>query len=138
MAPRGREIAMTADPIAAEVRQVSDFVPEAVQDYIDGIAPERRALFDRIHRLNLQARPGVEVTLSYKMPAYQAGRRRLYVGAWKHGISLYGWQQDRDGGFSARHPELVTSKGALQLRPDDVAGIGNEEFLGLVRAALAP
>jgi len=129
---------MTADPIAAEVRQVSDIIPEAVQDYIDGIAPELRPLFDRIHRLILQARPGAEVTLSYKMPAYQAGRRRVYVGAWKHGISVYGSQQDRDGGFSARHPELATSKGTLKLRPDDAAGIGDEEILGLVRAALAP
>ena len=59
-------------------------------------------------------------------------------GCMKHGISVYGWQQDRDGGFSARHPELVTSKGTLQLRPDDAAGIGDEEFLDLVRAALAP
>jgi Domain of unknown function (DU1801) len=129
---------MTVDPIAAEVRQVSDIIPEAVQDYIDGITPERRPLFDRIHRLILQARPDAEVILSYKMPAYQAGRRRLYVGAWKHGISVYGWQEDRDGGFSARHPELVTSKGTLKLRPDDAAGIGDEEFLDLVRAALAP
>ncbi len=25
--------------------------------------------------------------------AYIDGRRRLYVGAWKHGLSIYGWQQ---------------------------------------------
>jgi hypothetical protein len=129
---------VTEGPIGADVRHLGDLVPQAVQDYIDGIAPGSRPLFDRIHRLIVQARPGVEVTLSYKMPAYQAGRRRLYVGAWKHGISVYGWQQDRDGGFSARHPELVTSKGTLRLRPGDAAGIGDEEFLGLVRAALAP
>jgi hypothetical protein len=129
---------MTADPIAAEVRQVSDIIPETVQYYIDSIAPECRPLFDRIHRLILQARPDAEVRLSYKMPAYHAGRRRLYVGAWKHGISVYGSRQDRDGGFSARHSELVTSKGTLKLRPGDAAGIGDDEFLCLIRAALAP
>jgi hypothetical protein len=117
---------------------MSNPIPEAVQNYIDGIAPEHRRLFDRIHRLILQAHPGAQVTLSYKMPAYQAGRRRLYVGAWTHGISVYGWQQDRDGGFTARHPDLVTSKGTLQLRPEDAAGISDQEFLGLARAALAP
>ena len=117
---------------------MSNGIPAAVQDYIDAIAPGHRALFDRIHRLILQAQPGAEVILSYKMPAYQAGHRRLYVGAWKHGISVYGWPQDRDGGFTARHPELVTSKGTLQLRPAAAAGIGDEEFLELARAALAP
>ena len=111
-------------------------IPETVQDYIDGIPPGHRPLFDRIHRLILQACPGAEVTFSYKMPAYKAGHRRLYVGAWKHGISVYGWQQDRDSGFAARHPELVTGQGTLRLRPDDAASIGDEEFLGLARAAL--
>jgi uncharacterized protein YdhG (YjbR/CyaY superfamily) len=113
-------------------------IPEAVRDYIDVIAAEHRRLFDRIHRLILQACPGAQVTLSYKMPAYTAGRRRVYVGAWKHGISVYGWQQDRDGGFASRHRELVTSKGTLHLRPEDAAVISDEEFLGLARAALAP
>lgn len=117
---------------------MSDAFPEAVQNYVAAIAPEHKALFARLHRLILQASPGAQVTLSYKMPAYKAGNRRLYVGAWKHGISIYGWQRDRDDEFAVRHPELVTSKGTLKLRPDDAARISDEEFLGLARAALAP
>jgi hypothetical protein len=113
-------------------------IPAAVQDYIDGIAPEHRPLFDRLHRLIMRACPDVTVILSYKMPTYQVGRRRLHVGAWKHGISLYGWQSDRDGGFSSSHPELVTHKATLQLRPSAAVGISDEEFLGLVRGALEP
>ena len=114
---------------------MSDVIPPEVQAYIDGIPPEHRALFDRLHRLILRAHPGAQVTLSYKIPAYQAGTRRLYVGAWKHGLSVYGWG-DRDGGFAARHPELVASKGTIQLRPEAAAAIPDEEFLGLAAAAL--
>ena len=29
--------------------------------------------------------------LSYHIPTYEVGRRRLYVGVWKHGVSIYGW-----------------------------------------------
>jgi hypothetical protein len=58
------------------------------------------------------------------------------VGAWKHGVSIYGWPQDRDGGFTARHPELRTSKGTIQLRAQDAAGISDDELRDLVRAAL--
>jgi hypothetical protein len=47
------------------------------------------------------------VVLSYKIPTYVVGRRRLFVGVWKHGLSVYGWDQGRDAGFIARHPELV-------------------------------
>lgn len=109
---------------------------EAVRDYIDGIPAEHRALFDRLHRLILRAHPGASVVLSYKIPTYKAGTRRLYLGAWKHGVSVYGWRQDEDGGFVARHPSLKTSTGTIRLRPEDAAGISDDEFLGLIRAAL--
>jgi uncharacterized protein YdhG (YjbR/CyaY superfamily) len=109
---------------------------DAVQDYIDAIAPEHRPMFDRIHRLILAERPDVTVVLSYQMPTYKVGRARLFVGVWKHGVSLYGWRQDGDGGFSARHPELKTSKGTIRLRPEDAAAIADDEFRDLVRAVL--
>lgn len=109
---------------------------EAVQRYIDAIAPEYRPLFDRLHRLILAAYPGAVVVLSYQIPAYKVGGRRLYVGAWKHGVSIYGWQQGREAGFTSRHPGLKTSKGTIQLRPEDAAGLPDDEILDLVRAAL--
>ena len=109
---------------------------EAVRGYIDAIPPEHRPLFDRLHRLILAAYPSAAVVLSYQIPTYKVGNRRLYLGAWKHGVSIYGWPQDRDGGFTARHPELRTSKGTIQLRPEDAAGISDDELRDLVRAAL--
>ena len=109
---------------------------DAVRDYIDSIAPQPRPLFDRLHRLILEAHPDAVVVLSYQIPTYKVGRRRLFVGVWKHGVSIYGLQQGRDAGFTARHPQLKTSKGTIQLRPDDAAGIGDDEFRDLVRAAL--
>ncbi|MDQ6636237.1 MAG: DUF1801 domain-containing protein [Candidatus Dormibacteraeota bacterium] len=109
---------------------------DAVRGYIDAIAPDRRQLFERIHRLVLEAQPDAAVVISYQIPTYKVGRRRLFVGAWQHGVSIYGWQQGRDAGFTARHPELKTSKGTIQLRPDDAAKISDDELRDLVRAAL--
>jgi hypothetical protein len=109
----------------------------AVKAYIDAIAPEHKASFDRLHKLVLKIRPDAEVVLSYSIPTYKVGRRRLFLGVWKHGVSMYGWGQGADGGFAARHPKLVTGKGTLQLRPADLAKIPDTEFRDLVRAALA-
>jgi len=108
-----------------------------VREYIDAIPPEHRPLFDRIHRLVLEEHPDAAVELSYQMPTYKVGRRRLFVGAWKHGLSIYGWEQGRGDGFTARHPELKTSKGTIQLRPAAAASIPDDEFRDLIRAALA-
>jgi uncharacterized protein YdhG (YjbR/CyaY superfamily) len=113
-------------------------VDEAVQEYIDAITPEHRALFDRLHRLILEAHPEATLGLSYEIPTYRVGRRRLFVGAWKHGVSVYGWQGDRDAGFSSRHPELKAGKATIRLRPQDAAGIGDDELREFVGATLNP
>jgi uncharacterized protein YdhG (YjbR/CyaY superfamily) len=111
---------------------------EAVQGYVDRVAPEHRPLFDRLHRLILAVHPDATVVLSYKIPTYKVGNRRLFVGAWKHGLSIYGWQQGAEAALTSRHPALKTSKGTLQLRPEDAAAISDDELSDLVRAALGP
>ena len=111
-------------------------VDEAARAYIEGIPAGHRPLFDRLHRLILEAFPGAAVVISYRIPTYKLGRGRLYVGVWKHGVSIYGWPRDHDAGFGARHAALVTSKGTIRIRPEDAAEIPDQEFVDLARAAL--
>src|SRR4051794_11891054 len=94
-----------------------------VRAYVEAIPPDHQALFDRVHWLVLTRFPDADVVMSYAMPTYKVGKHRLYVGAWKHGLSIYGWGAGHDGGFAVRHPELVSGKGTIRLRPDDAAGI---------------
>ena len=109
---------------------------DAVKHYIDAIPPEYRPLFDRIDGLVVDAFPAATVGLSYRMPTYRVDGHRLFVGVWKHGISIYGWPQDRAEDFIARHPSLRTSKGTIQLRIEDAAAITDNELRELVGAAL--
>ena len=108
---------------------------EAVRRYREEMDSEYRPVFDRLHRLIVAVCPDAEVVLSYGMPTYRVGRRRLNIGVWKHGLSLYA-SPNRDGGFSARHPELASGKGTIKLRPSDAARISDAEFQDLMRAAL--
>lgn len=109
---------------------------DAVRAYIDAIDPAHRPLFDRVHHLILEAHPDASVALSYKMPTYAVGRRRIHVGVWRHGVSLYGWRQEHASAFIARYPHLRSSKGTVRLRPEDAAGIADDDLRGLIRAAL--
>ena len=122
---------MTGQPRAAGTGAMD----EAVRRYRDDMDSEHRAVFDRLHELIMATCPDAELALSYGMPAYRIGRRRLSIGAWKHGLSLY-VSPNRDGGFSARHPELAEGKATIKLRPGDAARIPDAEFRGLIRAAL--
>ncbi len=111
---------------------------EGVRNYIDAIAPEQRPLFDRLHRIVLAEHPDAEVVLSYGMPAYRVGGRRLNLGVWKHGASVYGWRADRDGGFVARHPGLSSGRATIRIRVKDAEGISDEELRALLGGALEP
>ena len=108
---------------------------EAVRRYRDEMNSEHRPVFDRLQQLIAATCPDAELVLSYGMPTYRAGRRRLSLGAWKHGLSLY-VSPNRDGGFSARHPELAAGKGTIRLGPGDAARIPDAELQDLIRAAL--
>ena len=108
---------------------------EAVRRYREEMDSDYQPVFDRLHRLIVATCPDAEVVLSYGMPTYRIGRRRLNIGVWKHGLSLY-VSPNRDGGFSARHPELASGKGTIKLRPADAAHIPDAEFQDLIRAAL--
>lgn len=110
-------------------------IDEAVRRYQEEMDSEHRPLFDRLHQLITATCPDVEVVLSYGMPTYRIGQRRLNIGAWKHGLSLY-VSPNRDGGFSARHPELAAGKGTIKLRPEDAAGLTDAELQDLIRSAL--
>ena len=111
---------------------------EAAQAYIDGIDPANRPLFDRIDRLILDDHPTADVVIAYKMPTYVVGERRLHVAAWKHGVSLYGWEADRDGGFVERHPELSSGKGTLRIPTKSAGDIGDDELRAVLRGTLSP
>ncbi|MFE3189828.1 iron chaperone [Nocardia sp. NPDC059240] len=108
---------------------------EAVSKYREGIDPAQQPLFDRLHRLILATCPDAEVTMAYDMPTYRVGARRLHIASWKHGLSLY-VAPARDGGFSARHPELASGKSTIKLTSAGAADIPDAEFQDLVRAAL--
>ena len=108
------------------------------QTYIDGIAPEHRPLFDRVHRLILTAYPEADVASAYGMPSYRVGERRLHVGVWRHGVSLYGWDREAGADLLSRHPGLLSGKATLRLRSQEARDVTDDELTALVRASLGP
>jgi hypothetical protein len=111
---------------------------DPAQDYIDAIPAEHRPLFDRIANLVFELHPDASLEFSYKLPTYRVGKRRLYLGVWAHGVSMYGWQEDHDGGFTARHPELRSGKGTLRLTHEAAKAIDDDELRAFLRAGFEP
>lgn len=113
-------------------------VEHEVAAYVAGIEAASRPLFDRVDGLIRESFPEASVRLAYQMPTYDVGAHSLHVAAWKHGVSLYGWDEARDGGFAARHPELSSGKGTLRLTHDAASSITDDELTAVIRGALGP
>lgn len=105
--------------------------------YIDAIKATHRPLFDRVSRLIHETFPDVTVGIAYKMPAFTVGKCSLYVGVWSHGLSIYGWADGRDGGFTERHPQMTSGKGTIRIPLAAADEISDDEIRDLVREALA-
>ena len=59
----------------------------AVQRSIDAIPGRQRPLFDRLHSLILALYPNAEIVISYQIPTYRVGRRRVFLGLWQGGLA---------------------------------------------------
>jgi len=89
---------------------------EAVQRYIDAIPKPKRELFDRLQAIILDLYPDAKIEISYKMPSYKVGPRRIYLGVWKRGVSLHAVDI---APFKARHPAIKTGRGSLNFTLSD-------------------
>ena len=109
---------------------------DTAKAYIDGIDPANRPLFDRVHGVIVGEFPDVEVGVAYQMPVYRRADRSLNVGAWKHGVSVYGWGDDDSLSILERHPELSSGRGTLRITRAVAEDISDAELVELVSGAL--
>ena len=111
-------------------------VPADVEAYLDAIPPEHRPMWDRVDRLVRSLHPDVEVRITYDMPTFVVGERRLPIGVWKHGLSLYGLHESNDAGFIERHPELSSGRGTVKLPTARADEFTDDELLATLAAVL--
>jgi uncharacterized protein YdhG (YjbR/CyaY superfamily) len=65
-------------------------VPTSIDDYLDGLPPNVRALVQRVRRAIHQAAPGVEEKISYQIPTFTLGGKALiHVAAFTSHLGLY-------------------------------------------------
>lgn len=111
-------------------------LPADVQAYAESVDPALRPLLDRVVGVVARVCPDAEAVISYRIPAFRHGRHTLFVGAWKHGISLYGWHDGHDGGFVEQHPGTVHGRSTIRLSAERMASLPEADLEALVAAAL--
>ena len=93
-------------------------------------------MWNRIERIVRVLHPDVEMLITYDMPTFVVGERRLPVGVWKHGLSLYGLTEANDAGFIDRHPELSSGRGTVKLPTARAEEFSDDELRATLSAVL--
>ncbi|HEY3116345.1 MAG TPA: DUF1801 domain-containing protein [Chloroflexota bacterium] len=88
----------------------------AVQAYIAAIPESKRSLFDRLQTVILGLYPDADILISYKIPTYKVGPKRVYLGLWKDGVSLHAVDVEQ---FKGQHPSIKTGRGSLNFKITD-------------------
>lgn len=91
---------------------------DTVEAYLATIDPTHRPLYDRVERLIEEVIPHALVSISYGIPTFRNGHRRLYVGVWRHGARSTGGRPTVTAG-SWLHPGLLHGRGTIRLRGGD-------------------
>ena len=94
-----------------------------VQEYLDAVPDERKAMVGKLHALILDLYPEAEVDLSYRMPTYRFGDGWVAIGNQKRYVSLYTCGAHHLAGFKQRHPGIRTGKGCINLKPTDTVPV---------------
>jgi uncharacterized protein YdhG (YjbR/CyaY superfamily) len=107
-----------------------------VAEYVDAIPVATRPLFDRVRGLIAEVAPDAAESMSYRMPTYRTASGGIHLAAWKHGVSLYGWDEAANAAFLQRHPGLSSGRGTLKITHGAAAAITDDELRDLLRTAL--
>lgn len=90
--------------------------PATVDEYLAALAPDQRAVLQRLRKTIRAAAPGLEEQISYGIPGFRhAGKWVIYLGASARHCALYGVEETTPGEFAAYD---TTGRGTLRFRPD--------------------
>ena len=107
-----------------------------VDEYVDEIPAATRPLFDRVRGLITEVAPDAAESIAYKMPTYRTDTGGIHLAAWKHGVSLYGWDEAANAVFLERHPGTSSGRGTLKITNRVAGTITDDELRDLLRTAL--
>ena len=92
--------------------------PAAIDDYLAGVGPDKRAALEKLRKDIKAAAPGIEECISYGMPAFRLnGRVLVWLGAGTNHCAFYPGASP----IAAHARELAkyaTSKGTVRFPPD--------------------
>jgi uncharacterized protein YdhG (YjbR/CyaY superfamily) len=110
-------------------------VPQTVEEYLAGLAPEFRLVLQRLRRTIRVAAPDAEEVISYRMPAFRQNGMLVCYGAFADHCSFFVGSFRVRQEFSTELKPFVAGIGTVHFTPDHP--LPEELVLRIVRARVA-
>lgn len=98
--------------------------PKDVDEYIENASKDSQTVLRELRRVVREAAPDATERISYGMPSYIKGRRRVYFGVAKTHIGLYGISAPVLDRYREEVSPYVGEKGTVRLPLDEALPVG--------------
>jgi uncharacterized protein YdhG (YjbR/CyaY superfamily) len=100
------------------MRAKAKTTPTAIDEYLAGLPPDKRAALEKLRKTIRAAAPGVEECISYQLPAFRLdGRMLVWFGAGANHCAFYPGAIVQ--AFKRELADYETSKGTIRFQPAD-------------------
>jgi len=92
--------------------------PKTIDDYLDALAPDKRAALERLRKTIRAAAPKAEECISYQIPAFRQNGMLVGFGASANHCSFFPFNSTTVAAYKADLKGFETSKGSIHFQPD--------------------
>lgn len=89
-----------------------------IDEYLAGLAPDKRAALEKLRRTIKAVAPDAEECISYQIPAFRQRRMLVAFGATANHCAFYLMSSTTVAAFKEELKAFDTSKGTIRFQPD--------------------
>jgi uncharacterized protein YdhG (YjbR/CyaY superfamily) len=92
--------------------------PKTIDDYLDALAPDKRAALEKLRITIRAAAPEAEECISYQIPAFRQNGMLVGFGAGANHCSFFPFNSTTVAAYKTDLKGYETSKGAIRFQPE--------------------
>jgi uncharacterized protein YdhG (YjbR/CyaY superfamily) len=92
--------------------------PKTIDDYLDALAPDKRAALEKLRKTIRAAAPDAEECISYQIPAFRQNGVLVGFGATANHCAFFPFNGATVAAHKAELKGYETSKGAIHFQPE--------------------
>jgi uncharacterized protein YdhG (YjbR/CyaY superfamily) len=92
--------------------------PKTIDDYLDGLTPDKRAALEKLRKIIRAVAPKAEECISYQIPAFRQNGMLVGFGATDNHCAFFPFNSTTVAAYKEDLKGYDTSKGTIRFQPE--------------------